>query len=143
MVVITDSDKKIHELGFSPSHGVKTPAKFGVSNYSMTDRSRERLNVNGGNFRKRRFSDIGPVRATNTPFKRVEEEKIVFKDERLRDNSFYSKGDTYGVKAYQDLSVTRGKGFRKAMTKKKRQSHHGGTLDPNNVSSYKFSDDSD
>lgn len=93
--------------------------------------------------RKRRRSSSDFSKAQNVPFKRVKEESVLFKDDRLRDNSFLSKGDTFGVRAYHDLRATRGKGFRKAMTKKKRQNHHGGTLDPNNVSSFKFSDDSD
>jgi hypothetical protein len=94
--------------------------------------------------KKRRRSDGGGAAQPHTPFKRVREESVKYADDRLRDNTFFSKGDTYGVRAHQDLSVTRGKGFRKAMTKKKRQSHHGGTLDAGNVSSYKFSDsDSD
>jgi hypothetical protein len=93
-----------------------------------------------GKTKKRRHSDIGTDQKPNTPFKRVKEENVIYKDDRLRDNTFFSKGDTYGVKAHQDLIITRGKGFRKAMTKKKRQNHHGGTLDANNVSSYKFSD---
>jgi hypothetical protein len=94
--------------------------------------------------KKRRLSDTGILHSQNTPFKRVKEDSVKFQDDRLRDNTFFSKADTYGMKAHQDLSVTRGKGFRKVMTKKKRQAHHGGTLDANNVSSFKFSDsDSD
>lgn len=76
------------------------------------------------------------------PFKRVREDNVEFHDERLRDNSFYSKFDTYGEKAHNDLSVTRGKGFRKEKTKKKRLNHHGGKLS-NQVNSFKFPDDSD
>jgi SRP40, C-terminal domain len=90
------------------------------------------------------LSDTGVPLTQNTPFKRVKEDSINYRDNRLRDNTFFSKADTYGLRAHQDLSITRGKGFRKVMTKKKRQAHHGGTLDASNVSSFKFSDsDSD
>lgn len=96
------------------------------------------------NSKKRRRSDIGGVNQSHTPFKRVKEDSVKYADDRLRDNTYTSKLDTYGVRAHQDLVVTRGKGFRKMMTKKKRQNHHGGTLDAGNVSSYKFVDsDSD
>lgn len=77
-----------------------------------------------------------------TPFKRVREDNVQFLDDKLRDNSFYSKNDTYGGKAHNDLIVTKGKGFRKEKTKKKRLNHHGGKLG-NQVNSFKFPDDSD
>lgn len=89
---------------------------------------------------KRRRSEGSGARPT--PFKRVRVEDVVYADERLRDNTFHSKRDTYGVRAHKDLVVTRGKGFRKEKTKKKRLNHHGGTLSLE-VNSYKFPDDSD
>lgn len=74
-----------------------------------------------------------------TPFKRVQEDYITYGNERLMDNSFHTKNDTYGVRAHQDLVVTKGKGFRKEKTKKKRLNHHGGKLNYE-VNSYQFSD---
>eukprot|EP01097_Dermamoeba_algensis_P001516 TRINITY_DN1571_c0_g1_i1.p1 TRINITY_DN1571_c0_g1~~TRINITY_DN1571_c0_g1_i1.p1 ORF type:complete len:338 (-),score=138.35 TRINITY_DN1571_c0_g1_i1:877-1851(-) len=56
-------------------------------------------------------------------FQRVDPEKVVIKDSRLKDNSFEAKalggGDTWGAKANADLSVVKGKGFRHEKTKKK------------------------
>lgn len=88
---------------------------------------------------KRRRSDNSEP---HQPFKRVREDSVVFHHDQLRDNSFYSKRDTYGERAFNDLAPTRGKGFRKEKTKKKRLSHHGGKLG-NTVNSYKFPDESD
>lgn len=74
-----------------------------------------------------------------TPFKRVQEDNITFENDCLMDNSFHTKNDTYGVRAHHDLVVTKGKGFRKEKTKKKRLNHHGGKLNFD-VNSYQFSD---
>ena len=46
----------------------------------------------------------------------------------------------YADKAYQDLSVTRGKGFTKEKNKKKRGSYRGGTIDTSGGKGYKFED---
>ena len=90
-------------------------------------------------------SEIGRKRKRDTPyvagkpFKRVKEEHVDYEDDRLRDNTFHSKRDSYGSKSYEDLRVTRGKGFRKQKTKKKRQQTHGGKIDNiNAVNSYRF-----
>jgi SRP40, C-terminal domain len=49
--------------------------------------------------------------------------------------------NSYADKAYQDLSVTRGKGFTKEKNKKKRGSYRGGAIDMNASSnSFKFED---
>lgn len=74
-----------------------------------------------------------------TPFKRVMEGQISFENECLMDNSFHSKNDTYGIRAHHDLVMTKGKGFRKEKTKKKRLNHHGGKINYE-VNSYQFSD---
>jgi hypothetical protein len=79
------------------------------------------------------------------PFKRVRAEEVEFLDNRLRDNSFMGKsggGDTYGMKAHQDLIVTRGKGFTKEKNKKKRGSYKGGKIDVGSHS-IKFANSSD
>ncbi len=46
----------------------------------------------------------------------------------------------YADRAYNDLSVTRGKGFTKEKNKKKRGSYRGGAIDTNGGKSYKFED---
>lgn len=94
--------------------------------------------MKGAGFGMRRNSGVNVVE----PFKRVREEKVVYRDERLRDNSFYSKHDTFGELAHNALVVTKGKGFRKEKTKKKRANHHGGKLNYQ-VNSFKFPDDSE
>ena len=46
----------------------------------------------------------------------------------------------YADRAYQDLSVTRGKGFTKEKNKKKRGSYRGGTIDMSGGKGFKFED---
>lgn len=46
----------------------------------------------------------------------------------------------YADKAYQDLSVTRGKGFTKEKNKKKRGSYRGGAIDTSGGKGFKFED---
>jgi len=46
----------------------------------------------------------------------------------------------YADRAYQDLSVTRGKGFTKEKNKKKRGSYRGGPIDTSGGKSFKFED---
>ncbi|KAI8805756.1 SRP40, C-terminal domain-containing protein [Cladochytrium replicatum] len=71
-------------------------------------------------------------RNSNVPFQRVDASVVSFIDERLKDNSFIAKigaENSYGLKAHQDLIVTRGKGFRTEKNKKKRGSYRGGKID--------------
>ncbi|ORY28701.1 hypothetical protein BCR33DRAFT_666822, partial [Rhizoclosmatium globosum] len=78
-------------------------------------------------------------------FQRVKAENVVFVDERLKDNRFESKGgaiSSYGMKAHQDLIVTKGKGFTKEKNKKKRGSYRGGQIDQESYS-IKFNYDDD
>lgn len=90
---------------------------------------------NGGTGKRQRES----TDRESTPFKRIKESRVSYEDEKLRDNTFHSKRDTYGQKSWEDLRVTRGKGFRKQKTKKKRQQTHGGTIDNvQDVNSYQF-----
>ena len=70
-------------------------------------------------------------RKSNTPFSRVKVDEVKFADERLKDNTFWSRGaagNDYGAKASADLIVTRGAGFRKEKGKKKRGSYRGGDI---------------
>ncbi|KAF9359308.1 hypothetical protein BGX34_008444 [Mortierella sp. NVP85] len=78
----------------------------------------------------------------NEPFKRVRAENVVFADEKLKDNTYMSKGGAengYGYRAHLDMIVTRGKGFRAEKTKKKRGSYKGGFI-TNESHSFKFPD---
>jgi len=73
----------------------------------------------------------GQPRKSNTPFSRVKVDEVKFADERLKDNTFWSRGaagNDYGAKASADLIVTRGAGFRKEKGKKKRGSYRGGDI---------------
>ncbi len=83
----------------------------------------------------------GKTKEKNVPFKRVREEEVEFLDERLKDNTYTGKGgESYGLRAHQDLIVTRGKGFRAEKTKKKRGSYRGGKIDTLGSHSIKFND---
>ena len=73
----------------------------------------------------------GQPRKANAPFSRFKVDEVKFADERLRDNTFESRGaraGDYGAKANADLIVTRGAGFRKEKNKKKRGSYRGGEI---------------
>ncbi|KAI8835761.1 SRP40, C-terminal domain-containing protein [Chytriomyces cf. hyalinus JEL632] len=78
-------------------------------------------------------------------FQRIKAEEVTFKDDRLKDNRFESKGgaiSSYGMKAHQDLIVTRGKGFTAEKNKKKRGSYRGGLIDQESYSvKFNYSDD--
>ncbi|KAJ2079045.1 jun-like transcription factor [Coemansia sp. RSA 988] len=70
-------------------------------------------------------------KAPATPFCRIRPEDVVYADERLKDNTYISKGETtgdFGYKAHKDLIVTRGKAFTKEKNKKKRGSYSGGRI---------------
>jgi len=81
-------------------------------------------------------------RKTNTSFQRVKADVVKYHDEKLKDNSFESRGtkaDDYGAQASRDLIVTRGDGFRKEKNKKKRGSYRGGEITLQSHS-FKFDD---
>ena len=70
-------------------------------------------------------------RKNNTPFSRVKVDEVKFADERLKNNTFWSRGaavNDYGAKASADLIVTKGASFRKEKGKKKRGSYRGGDI---------------
>ncbi|ORZ18587.1 SRP40, C-terminal domain-domain-containing protein [Absidia repens] len=75
---------------------------------------------------------INGKRQPGTPFQRVRPEEVTFDDDRLRDNTYVSKGgsdeQSYGWKAHQDLIKTRGDKFRAEKNKKKRGSYRGGQI---------------
>ena len=72
---------------------------------------------------------------TNTPFERVPKNTPV-------DSRFTNKYKSYDYadRAYQDLSVTKGKGFTKEKNKKKRGSYRGGAIDVGGGKGIKFDD---
>ncbi len=72
----------------------------------------------------------------NTPFQRVPKDTPV--DPKLASNAYQSYD--YADKAYQDLSVTKGKGFTKEKNKKKRGSYRGGPIDVSGGKGIKFND---
>lgn len=76
----------------------------------------------------------------STPFRRVDPSKV--QPNGIKSNRFTDKPGafgSYGQKAYEDFSNTRGKGFRQEKNKKKRGSYHGGAIDTG-VHSTKFND---
>merc|ERR1712032_985641 len=81
-------------------------------------------------------------KATNAPYRRIQNYGEIEVKEKLNDNSFESKAgfDTWGAKASKDLIVTRGKSFRHEKTKKKRGSYKGGPINMG-VASIKFDSD--
>jgi hypothetical protein len=78
-------------------------------------------------------------------FKRIDEEKISFvtDDKRVTDNSYQATfgSQGWGGTAAQHLGKVKGKDFRHEKTKKKRGSYRGGSIDVNQVASYKFNSD--
>ncbi|GJJ12309.1 hypothetical protein Clacol_006550 [Clathrus columnatus] len=106
----------------SPSPNSKQNGKSQINDTS--DNATPATPVNGNGHHKK-------PRKSNTPFQRIKAENIVFRDERLKDNTFLARGgadNDYGAKANQDLIVTRGEGFRKEKNKKKRGSYRGGEI---------------
>ena len=73
------------------------------------------------------------LKKSNTPFERVPKDTPV-------DSRFTNKYKSYDYadRAYQDLSVTKGKGFTKEKNKKKRGSYRGGAIDVEGGKGIKF-----
>jgi hypothetical protein len=79
-----------------------------------------------------------------TPFQRINPNLADDLPEALQDNNWLAReADPYAAKAYKDLSVTKGKGFRHEKTKKKRGTYKGGEIDTGAVNSYFFHNDSE
>jgi len=70
------------------------------------------------------------------PFSRIPANQKV--DPRFSSNAYIP--NDYSERAFQDLSVTKGKGFTKEKNKKKRGAYRGGFLDTTAVNSIKFED---
>merc|ERR1712192_1341 len=81
-------------------------------------------------------------KATNAPYRRIQNYGEIEVKTKLNDNSFESKAgfDTWGAKASKDLIVTRGKSSRHEKTKKKRGSYKGGPINMG-FASIKFDSD--
>ncbi|PXF41939.1 Nucleolar and coiled-body phosphoprotein 1 [Gracilariopsis chorda] len=165
-VLPTGTDPWMSGSGLKPSHSktkkteerTKTPVALrelsangdaviqhignGAAHNNRFDKATGNDGSNQKRKRTRKDETSSAIRENPKPFKRVKVEDVVFKDDRLKDNTFFSKRDTFGSRAHRDLVVTKGKGFRKEKTKKKRLNHHGGRLSLE-VNSFKFPDDSD
>ncbi|KAM3300968.1 suppressor protein SRP40 [Capsicum chacoense] len=69
---------------------------------------------------------------TVNAFQRVKIDQVEFKDDRLKDNSYWAKDGAdigYGAKAQEVLGQVKGRDFRHEKTKKKRGSYRGGVID--------------
>jgi hypothetical protein len=100
----------------SPNLESAQPATFSPSTPANAD----------GSYRKERA----------VPFSRISSDQKV--DPRFASNKYVP--NDYSERAYQDLSVTKGKGFTKEKNKKKRGAYKGGYLDTDAVKSIKFED---
>nr|XP_004507910.1 nucleolar and coiled-body phosphoprotein 1 isoform X4 [Cicer arietinum] len=81
---------------------------------------------------KKKHKESVEPKPANTPFQRVQVDKIDFVDERLQDNSYWAKDGAesgYGAKAQEILGQVRGRDFRHEKTKKKRGTYRGGFID--------------
>ena len=84
-------------------------------------------------------------RTQGTPFKRIDESKVEYQIDALRDNRFeaqFSPGH-FSQRAHETLIKVRGKGFRHEMTKAKRGNYRGGQVNIHEVNSFKFPDSDD
>ncbi|KAI9865762.1 MAG: hypothetical protein M1824_000022 [Vezdaea acicularis] len=75
-------------------------------------------------------------KAQNTAFSRIPSTTAI--NPKLSSNAYVPYD--YAERAYQDLSITRGKGFTKEKNKKKRGSYRGGAIDVNGRKGIKFDD---
>ncbi|XP_059287576.1 uncharacterized protein LOC132040905, partial [Lycium ferocissimum] len=82
---------------------------------------------------------------TVNAFQRVKIDQVEFKDDRLKDNSYWAKEGAdigYGAKAQEVLGQVKGRDFRHEKTKKKRGSYRGGIIDLNSHSvKFNYSDE--
>eukprot|EP01126_Amoeba_proteus_P037153 TRINITY_DN3813_c0_g2_i1.p2 TRINITY_DN3813_c0_g2~~TRINITY_DN3813_c0_g2_i1.p2 ORF type:complete len:122 (+),score=33.35 TRINITY_DN3813_c0_g2_i1:487-852(+) len=71
-------------------------------------------------------------KGTNSPverFQRIKTDSTQFIDRRLANNSFSSKGETWGASAAYTLGKVKGDRFRHEKTKKKRGTYKGSGID--------------
>ncbi|KRX24751.1 Eukaryotic translation initiation factor 2-alpha kinase 1 [Trichinella nelsoni] len=102
-----------------PAASDETNKSFNKSQNDQSEKKKKKMNESGNT------TDEKP-----SPFRRVSASKNDL-DEPFRDNSFKSKHDEWGKKAYETFSTVKGKNFRKEKTKKKRGTYRGGRIDPN------------
>ncbi|KAK4369995.1 hypothetical protein RND71_009470 [Anisodus tanguticus] len=93
---------------------------------------------------RKEFNGSAEPKTVNA-FQRVKIEQVEFKDDRLKDNSYWAKDGAdigYGAKAQEVLGQVKGRDFRHEKTKKKRGSYRGGIIDLNSHSvKFNYSDE--
>ncbi|KRZ59453.1 Eukaryotic translation initiation factor 2-alpha kinase 1 [Trichinella nativa] len=104
-----------------PAASDETNKSFNKSQNDQSEKKKKKMNESGNT-----------TNGKPSPFRRVSASKNDL-DEPFRDNSFKSKYDEWGKKAYETFSTVKGKSFRKEKTKKKRGTYRGGRIDPNVV----------
>ncbi|KAK4368907.1 hypothetical protein RND71_012699 [Anisodus tanguticus] len=85
---------------------------------------------------RKEFNGSAEPKTVNA-FQRVKIDQVEFKDDRLKDNSYWAKDGAdigYGAKAQEVLGQVKGRNFRHEKTKKKRGSYRGGIIDLNSHS---------
>ncbi|KRY57391.1 Eukaryotic translation initiation factor 2-alpha kinase 1 [Trichinella britovi] len=105
-----------------PAASDETNKSFNKSQNDQSEKKKKKMNESGNT-----------TNGKPSPFRRVSASKNDL-DEPFRDNSFKSKYDEWGKKAYETFSTVKGKSFRKEKTKKKRGTYRGGRIDPNLIS---------
>lgn len=119
------------ESDTSVTIGKTSPEFLPVSTFTPLPLAQEKVNNRGKNGPKPEKKQDA-----NAPFSRISKEIKV--DPRLASNAFVPH--EYGLKAHEDLIVTRGKGFTKEKNKKKRGSYRGGRIDADVRNGIKFDD---
>ncbi|OUC49396.1 kinase domain protein [Trichinella nativa] len=92
-----------------PAASDETNKSFNKSQNDQSEKKKKKMNESGNT-----------TNGKPSPFRRVSASKNDL-DEPFRDNSFKSKYDEWGKKAYETFSTVKGKSFRKEKTKKKRE----------------------
>jgi hypothetical protein len=110
--------------------GKTSPEFFPVSTFAPLPPDPPKANNRGKGINKQEG------RTQNAPFSRIARDSQL--DPRLSSNAYIPH--EYGNKAYEDLSVTKGKAFTKEKNKKKRGSYRGGRIDPDAKNGIRFDD---
>lgn len=137
----SSSDDSSEDVGEKKpiSNGVSKSTSIGDTNGEIGGKKRKLSEVSKSPAVEPKRKKENGTTPKNSPFRRVESEKVEISNAALRDNS-YKSFDTYGAKANKDLIVTQGKSFRHEKTKKKRGSYRGGSINTG-VNSIKFDSD--
>lgn len=81
---------------------------------------------------------VPPGKTQSEPFSRIRKDIKV--DDKFKSNRFEDNSHGWGKQAFEDLVVTKGKGFTKEKNKKKRGTYRGGAIDTNARNGIKFDD---